>query len=143
MAIGFQFDGQVKSVSFRQGINVGWEYVCGLDDMDYLEFMHIYEDGPNGIRRKRCRAINLDGTESRFFAVAVADCYDPSVTIVRADVEGEAEERFIEESPAEWLTGPALSDYPEDTLSYDGEGHPYDSSSVHVWEVFPVAVEFG
>jgi hypothetical protein len=134
MAIGINFDDKAHAVYFAP-TGAGYEYVCGLDEMDYIEFMNTYEDGPNGVRRKRTQGINLDGTEKAFFAVAVADCHDPPVTIVRADNEQEAEERFIEESPAEWITDETTLEEMGEDVSCDGDGHPYDSSGVHVWPV--------
>lgn len=45
--------------------------------------------------------LNMDSTDDKFWAVWVADCFDPPIAVVRADLEANAEEVFVEQCPWE------------------------------------------
>src|ERR1035438_7732903 len=84
-------------------------YVVGRESMDYIDFMMQYDQGPN--RTHRAIGLNMDSTDTNFWAVWVDDCFDPPIVIIRADHEGNAEEIFADELDWAHINEVDLPDY--------------------------------
>lgn len=115
--------------------------IVGIDDMDYLDFLRRYNS--TNVQHKRCKGINLDGSEKLFFAVYVEDCFDPPIAVVRASGASEAEERFADELDWAHISDVDLKDYEEEpsSLSWNSDGKPYDTSGIMIRELRLLCIE--
>jgi hypothetical protein len=89
---------KVKALIFKSPFGKDHYYVCGRDDMDYLDFIRKYDIG--SAQAKRATAVGMDNGDYPFFMCFVANCFDPPVAIVRQENEEEAIADFIDQ--CEW-----------------------------------------
>ncbi len=132
-------DFKAEYVVFRDGGRNGRDIVVGLNDMDSLEFMKRFPDAT------RADAVELDGTAEKFFLVAVADCFDPPLTVVRAKREDDAEEGFADSDVGYNLCKIEerdMEDFSEDSLYYNSSGKPYDSEGIVIYPLKLVSIHF-
>lgn len=84
---------------------------------------------------------HCEDVDGKFFAFAVADCFDPPIVIVRARSFEDAYESFCDEFSARMeISETDLADYDEDSMSYSASGVPIDTSNVTGFEVQLVSV---
>ncbi len=109
--------------------------------MSWDDFRARYVWGEKwGRKVKRATGVCL-GDYERYFLVWYEDRHDPSVAIVCAKNESEAEEWFVEELDWSHLDELAVKDYEPDDLHFGPSGQPYDSEGVKVREVRLIHVE--
>jgi len=137
----------VKAVVFESPVDPIYCYVCGVGDMDYLEWLNFKEELRPYEDAKRATAVNLDGVEKRFFLVWVQDCMDPPMAIVRADHEADAIDWFVDVLSWAHLDEVDLKDYIvekavdgkdpvySDNLGFGSSGQMYDNESLMVKEI--------
>ena len=150
--------GEVKAqaVLFTSPMNDKNFYVCGLDDMDFMEFRNRYDNAPGNAERqyKRATALCFDDSYDRFFMVYVADCFDPPIAIIRAENECEALEIFADELEWAHIGETDLPDYLKpaderregdseyvDSVSWNSSGKPYETESIQMHEIRLHSVE--
>lgn len=76
----------------------------------------------------------------RFFVFANADCFDPPRNIVSGSSESDAHDEFLANTHLTTVEEPDLADYDEDSLTYDDNGRPHDTSQLMMEEVRLVLV---
>lgn len=147
---------RARAVRFARDEDRSETLIVEAEETEYRAFHDKYDQktATGYTPAKRATGVNIDGTEERFFAIAVADTYDPPVAIVRADHEQDALEHFVEELNWAHISEADLTDYAEfgppdksgkpEVLDYrcgfGPNGEPYDSESIVMWEVFMVEI---
>ena len=134
----------VSALVFSMG---DWRCVVGRESMDYIDFMQQYDQGP--IHTHRVIGLNMDSTDTNFWAIWMDDYFDPPVVIIRADHEGNAEEIFVDELDWAHINEVDLPDYlsgdkkqqDSEYLNFNSKGQPYDSESIQCRQVKLVKVE--
>lgn len=145
-------------------------YVVRAEPMDYSEFRRHYAgDDKDGLHWQQATGLNMNEswstrTATGFYGIAVADCYDPPVAIVRASGPEEAVDVFADELPWAHISDVDLEDYREpidelaenvakqngetdgpedyaDNVSFNSNGVAYDNENIHVWEVRLIRIE--
>jgi hypothetical protein len=71
-----------------------------------------------------------------------ADCAFPPSYIVFADNESDALGWFLSETNACLVEEPDLKDYDQESLSYDDNGRPMDTESLHIIQLKPIMIVF-
>ncbi len=119
--------------------NPNHRYIVFADKPDFVAFLQTYNDGK--WESKQATGVNLDSSDKRFFMVAVSDCYDPPIAIIRADNECEAEGWFADELTWAHISEPDLADYDDESMSYNSSGVPYETDNIVIWEVRMTHIE--
>lgn len=86
--------------------------------------------------------VNDCESEYHAYLFVNVDCAFPPHYIVFADGESDALEEFLEKTDACLVEEPDLSDYDEDSLTYDCNGRPMDIQSLHYDELQPFMMIF-
>jgi len=102
---------------------------------EYSTWLERHESFP-GQYVKYATPVAFGEGGDKWFVVAVADCFDPPVAIVRATDEYTAEEYFIDELMWAHVDETDLKDYDEDSLRYNSSGIPCDVSQVNIHRVY-------
>lgn len=135
--------GDVRAVAavFRSPFHPDHYYVVRKPRMNYLDFIARYNVG--NVQCKQCDGYNLDDSLCpHFYAVFVADCFDPPIVLIRAASPSDAQDIFLDETPYAHITDPNdLKDYDPETLYYNSNGAPCDTESVQIHDVQLVRVE--
>lgn len=158
---------EAKYLIFADKDNGRW--VVSAQRLDYIKFQKRfasdYKDGLNWKQASGHARLD-DSYETKFWAVAVDDCMDPPVAIIRAEHADHAIDIFVDEFTWAHVSDEDLEDYREpeadeqeanlakiegrpapetetysDAISFNSNGQAYLNEDIVMWQVKLIRVE--